>query len=130
LPFHGPIEIWTKWTSEALEVDSNKAIKTIKRRWLRKFDTTEAKLQEIPLGENEKPLDDKRQLPVLGCNVELTEVTIPTGEKWWTLGFEAFGTIGTVENDIRKVATMLAERLQSSFSGGLLASYPHWLMKL
>src|SRR5262249_49154880 len=38
-PFTGPVEIWAKWTSEALEVDSGTAVKTIKRRWLRKFST-------------------------------------------------------------------------------------------
>ena len=37
-PFAGPIEIWSKWTSETLELNS--VIIVEKLRWLRKFDTS------------------------------------------------------------------------------------------
>ena len=39
-PFTGPIEIWAKWTSEPLELQSTLTVSIKKRRWLRKFDTT------------------------------------------------------------------------------------------
>jgi hypothetical protein len=125
-PFTGPVELWVKWTSEPLELNSASMVTTEKRRWLRKFDTIVPLPQEIPLDAEEKPLD-KRQLPALGCNVELTQVSLLNGEVWWTLGFEAFGTIRTVENDLRAVATILVARRPPELGDGLLASYPAWL---
>ena len=59
--------------------------------------------------------------------MELTQVSLLNGEVWWTLGFEAFGTIRTVENDLRAVATILVARRPPELGDGLLASYPAWL---
>ncbi len=118
-PFVGPIELWAKWTSEPLELKAGSTIAINKLRWLRKFDTSGSSPREVPL--------DKTPLPALGCNVELTRITLPGGEIWWTLGFEAFGTIRTVENDLRATATVLAARGRLSLEGGVMASYPAWL---
>jgi hypothetical protein len=125
-PFEGPIELWTKWTSAQLALPSNSTISTEKQRWLRKFDTTGALPKEIPLDVKEQPLD-QGPLPARGCNIELTQVRLPDGELWWTLGFEAFGTIQTVERDLRAAATILAARQPPELTGGMLASYPAWL---
>jgi hypothetical protein len=125
-PFVGPIELWTKWMSEPLELNPHSTVATEKRRWLRKFDTTGPLPQEIPLNAEETPID-QRPLPTLGCNVELTQVTLPNGDTWWTFGFESFGTIQTIENDLRAAATMLVARRPPSLEQGLLASYPAWL---
>jgi hypothetical protein len=125
-PFAGPIELWTKWTSEPLALPSGALFAVEKRRWLRKFDTSLARPQEIPLDADEQPLD-KRPLPVLGCNVEFTQITLAGDSVWWTLGFESFGTIWTIANDLRAVATTLAVRQPPALGEGLLASYPAWL---
>lgn len=125
-PFVGPIEIWAKWTSEPLNLPEQALFKTKKLRWLRKFDTTKRGPEEIPLDSDEKP-SNGRALPMLGCNVELTQVTLSNEEVWWTLGFEAFGNIRTVENDLRATASILAERHPPEFEQGMVASYPSWL---
>jgi len=125
-PFVGPIELWTKWSSEPLELNAHSTVATEKRRWLRKFDTAGPSPQEIPLTAEEAPID-QRPLPTLGCNVELTQVTLPNRDIWWTFGFEAFGTLRTVENDLRAAATVLAARRPPGLGEGLLASYPTWL---
>jgi hypothetical protein len=125
-PFAGPIELWTKWTSEQLELDSKSTVATEKQRWLRKFDTALPWPQEIPLDEDEKPAA-QRPPPTLGCNVELTRVKLPQGDIWWTLGFEAFGRLRTVESDLQAVATILATRRPPPLGEGLLSSYPAWL---
>ena len=125
-PFAGPIELWTKWMSEPLELHSHSTVPIEKQRWLRKFDTTVRVPQERALDNEEKP-HDKRSLPALGCNVELTRVRLPNGDVWWTLGFEAFGTLRTVENDLQAVATVLAARQPPALGEGLQASYPAWL---
>jgi hypothetical protein len=40
-PFVGPIDLWTKWTSEVLELRSGWTLPIEKIRWLRKFDTAQ-----------------------------------------------------------------------------------------
>ncbi len=125
-PFLGPIEIWTKWTCEALELPPALTVTIRKERWLRKFDTALTSPEEIALDHNEQPLELKRPLPVLGCNAEVTKVDLQ-GATWWTLGLESFGTIGTVENSLRAVATLLAARRPPDLGMGQLASYPAWL---
>src|SRR6266446_9094261 len=72
-PFVGPIELWTKWTSEVLELKSGWTVPIEKIRWLRKFDTAKQVPEEIPLDSTEKPLGNPT-LPALGCNVELTQI--------------------------------------------------------
>src|SRR5205823_2020054 len=91
-PFSGDMEIWTKWTTESLELPSQSLVAVEKLRWLRKFDTSTQNLREIPLDADEQPLDQKR-LPAIGCNVELTRVRVSGKGDWWTFGFESFGTI-------------------------------------
>ena len=126
--FAGPIEIWTKWTVKGLELDTNSLIITEKKRWLRKFDTTaENSLVEIELNDKEKP-SDGRDLPSRGCNVELTLIRVPDlTDFWWTFCFESFGTVLTVENDLRAVAAKLSSRRPPPLNAGLQASYPVWL---
>lgn len=126
-PFVGPVEIWAKWSSEALEVPCDRTVKTIKRRWLRKFDTAGPFPVEVALTEKELPVDSHRPLPVRGCNVEVTEVTVTPGGNWWTLGFEAFGSMATIGNDLRRVTEALADTRPPDLTGGLIASYPLWL---
>jgi hypothetical protein len=125
-PFTGPIEIWTKWVAESLELNLDSTIATDKQRWLRKFDTTQEIREEIPLDQQERPIDN-RPLPALGCNVEFTKVTFPKGNVWWTLGFEAFGHLQTVERDLRFIAEKLAARRPPALGHALPASYPAWL---
>jgi hypothetical protein len=125
-PFAGPIELWSKWTSEVLELASDRTVPIEKVRWLRKFDTAKQVPEEIPLDSKEKPLG-KRVLPEIGCNVELTRITLRDDEVWWTLGFESFGTFQTLGKDLCAVAATLAARQPPQIGTGLLASYPSWL---
>ncbi len=55
-PFAGPIELWAKWTSEVLQLNSVPTISTEKQRWLRTFDTSMITPVEIPLDSDEQPL--------------------------------------------------------------------------
>jgi hypothetical protein len=127
-PFAGPIEIWTKWSAAALTLDPTRTIETRKRRWLRKFDTTGATPREIPLNRKERPADEKVTLPELGCNVELTHVSVAS-EVWWTFAFEAFGKLTTTQDDLRAVAGVLAGRNPPSMGTPMVASYPAWLQQ-
>jgi hypothetical protein len=115
------IQLWCKWRS-ALVPDRLGFI-TDKRRWLRKFVAADD-VREIALGPNEKTLDGSA-LPISGCNVELTRVTIEREAKvWWTLGFEAFGDLSEVAAELRKVMV----QLQPPVPGGSLElSYPAWI---
>jgi hypothetical protein len=125
-PFAGDVELWAKWTSEPLDLRPFATISTTKQRWLRKFNTDVSTTREIALDTEEKPLGQER-LPDTGCNVELTEVTIPSGAVWWTLGFEAFGMLETVSKSLEATAKVLAARKPPQLGQALLASYPAWL---
>jgi hypothetical protein len=125
-PFSGPIELWAKWRSATLELDPGAIISTEKQRWMRKFETGGAEPFEIALDSSEKPVST-RPLPEFGCNAEFTRVSVGQ-ERWWTFGFESFGTLSTVEDDLHAVAAVLADRHPPpSVGGGLVASYPTWL---
>lgn len=126
-PFAGPIEIWSKWSTQSLHVQD--VVSTEKLRWLRKFDTGGDTPAEVPLGSDEKPVDKDRPLPERGCNVELTRVTC-AGKVWWTLGFESFGALQDVENSLRATATLLGTRRPPVLGDDALrASYPAWLAR-
>lgn len=125
-PFVGPIELWTKWSSEVLDLGSGSTIRIEKIRWLRRFDTGKQPPEEIPLDSKEKALAGQDFLE-FGCNVELTRIKLPNSEIWWTLGFESWGTIQTLDEALRAVAMTLAARQPPRLETGFLASYPAWL---
>jgi hypothetical protein len=68
-PFTGPVEIWTKWPSNALSLTGASLVLVNKRRWLRKFDNAGAEVREMALGAQEL-LINEHQLPDEGCNVD------------------------------------------------------------
>lgn len=127
-PFEGTIELWCKWASLPLELKPDSTIRIRKRRLLRKFDTRGSAPHEIELAENERPKDPTAPLPDQGCNVELTRIHIPANDQiWWTLGFESFGSLDTVEKSLQSVAATLTARQRPELDGGSRASYPVWL---
>jgi len=128
-PFVGPIEIWAKWSSDAVQIPENAMIKVGKRRWLRKFATDTGQPHEIELDEREAPLD-AQPLPTNGCNVELTLIHVGPEQLWWSLGFEAFGSLSRVQASLEAAATALVQRRPPSLEAGVLASYPVWLSSL
>ena len=126
-PFAGSVELWTKVSSSALELEPGLLVRIHKRRWLRRFDTGTNPPDELALGADEKPVSD-RPLPGEGCNVELTKVTVCDREEtWWTLGLEAFGTLARIESSLAATAALLARRNPPPLAGGIVASYPAWL---
>jgi hypothetical protein len=129
-PFAGPIEVWCKWAFPQMDIGVAQTCWVMKTRWVRKFDARGLVPVEIPLGPDEWPLNglSRQDLPVRGCNVELTEVHLEDGERWATLCLESFGELGTVKDDLRVVAASLAGRGPlPDLGGGQLLSYPRWL---
>jgi hypothetical protein len=127
-PFVGPIEIWCKWQSLGLVINDLPIVRVRKVRWLRKFETNGRKPTEIPLTEDENPRD-RRPLPEFGCNVELTRIELRSGQVWWTLGFESFGDLRSVEQGLRNTLSVIASRGAPPLCSGELLSYPAWLSK-
>jgi len=128
-PFNGHIEVWGKWASTPLNLDSQTLLIVEKQRWLRKFDTCGIKSREIPLDSFEQPCEFEK-LPAEGCNVEFTRIRLPKGQGWFTFGFEAFGSSKTVESSLCVVAELLNERKPPKITNAFLASYPKWLASL
>jgi len=128
VPFLGLIEIWCKWQLLTVALSGLPTVPTRKLRWLRKFDTSGEEPSEIPLGEDETPVDG-RALPGLGCNVELTRVELRGEQVWWTLGFEAFGELPSVERSLRNTLSIMATRQPPPLGTGELLNYPAWLSR-
>jgi hypothetical protein len=114
-PFDSPIELWTKWASDVLSLTHAPLILVRKRRWLRKFDTIGVEVT--------RDADPPRQ----GCTAEYTEVSAQGSPAWATLGFEAFGSIETLADSVRRAAGRMAERKPPAVGPGWRASYPAWL---
>ncbi len=132
-PFSAPIQLWCKWTVLGIDLGQARRCRVSKTRWLRKFDTSGHPPVEVPLGLDEMPLEHTNGLdmPVRGCNVELTEVRLDDGRVWWTFCFEAYGDMGTVIKDIRSTSDILSMRGPApDLSSGSLFSYPMWLVQL
>ena len=125
-PFDGAIEIWSKWWTVDIGLDAGRTVEVEKRRWVRAFDSTGPKPVEVSelvpawyLGTAE--------MPARGCNVEVTRVAGPEGEVWWTIGFEAYGALSTVVEDLVAVAGVMAVRRPPEMSDAVCQSYPAWL---
>jgi hypothetical protein len=112
-----PIELWAKWLSSALALDSAALIKVRKRRWMRKFRLVTGAAVECT-GSTEARTS--------GCDAELTLLAVD-GSAWWTFGLEAFGDLEQVENDLAVTVAVLADRNPPALPWGEAKSYPRWL---
>jgi hypothetical protein len=123
--FRGDIEIWAKWSSINLQLPDAAKLQVEKKRWLRKFDTSGQRPVEIVI-DNQK---DGSSSPEMGCNVEWTEVGCER-QRWWTLGFEAFGSDFKLERSLISVTTLLNQTNPPAVGQGIMKSYPSWLAHL
>src|SRR4051812_45723769 len=118
VPFPGPIEMWGEWISGGPDVAKAPQIVVGKRRWLRTVDTRGAVVSEVTGAHQAQ-----------GCTVEYTEVSVEEQYPWVTLGFEAFGPIGSLADNLRGGAASLASRTLPHVGAGWRASYPVWLQQ-
>jgi hypothetical protein len=119
-------QIWTKVSSIVLSLAGLPTIATRKRRWLRKYDTSNSTIREIVLGRDERPTSD--DWPDHGCNVEFTEVRLDQrSELWTTLGFEAFGGFESLEAGLALTLQYFNSRPLPDLGPGQAFSYPQWL---
>jgi hypothetical protein len=125
-PFDGRIQIWCKWTSAVLALDHLPRVAVHKTRWVRKYDTSGARLEEVALDSKEAPIDARSM--ERGCQVELADVRLESGGTWWSIGFESFGELATVEDSLRRTVVHLA-RTVPAFAPGYELSYPAWLSR-
>jgi hypothetical protein len=98
-----------------------------KTRWLRKYDTSGSTVRELELDADEQLLDSAAPLPERGCNLELVALTAGDDARWWTLGFEAFGPLDTVEQSLQRTIAHVAPIGREALAGGAELSYPDWL---
>lgn len=119
-----PAQIWCKWKAPILQAPS--VIITQKIRYMRKFGASLDAPTEIQLGRDEQALT--RELPDVGCNVELTTVRVHgRSGHWCTLCFEAFGGLDAAPAALARVIRIMAPL--PAFDGDFL-SYPAWLDSL
>lgn len=129
-PFVGRVQIWCKWTSDALTIDRLPTLSLQKTRWIRKYDTAGTVVTEVELDADERPRHAPQRRLDRGCQLEL--VTLRVGdrqERWSSLGFEAFGELDTLEDSLHRTIALLASDAPQVTLGAEL-SYPEWLATL
>jgi hypothetical protein len=126
-PFEGRAQIWSKWISNALTIDQMPRLVVHKTRWLRKFDTSGADVTEVELDAEERPRQSPDRMLECGCHFELVAIQVDE-RAWWTVGFEAFGPLDTVEESLARTVKRLAPA--PPVPPGLELSYPAWLARL
>jgi len=121
-------ELWCKWTSSDVLLNSTNVLVTKKLRWVRKLNTSGSVVLEVPLGTDEVPLDGCWVQE--GCNLTLTNVQIlGVAGQWWTFCFEAFGDLQSAPNNL-KAATNYASSAALPSPNGAFLSYPAWLSEV
>ena len=115
-----PVQLWAKWPSSALNIDGAALVCVQKRRWMRKFRAGTGVAVECT------GCDEPRNS---GCDAELTLLEV-NGLAWWTFGFEAFGELERVEEDLAVTVAALAGRNPPMLPRGEASSYPRWLASL
>ncbi len=129
-PFSGHVQIWSKWTSHALTIDHLPRIVVEKTRWLRKYDTSGPRVSEVPLDGDERPLQSPQRALARGCQFELVALRLADGGgAWWSLGFEAFGDLATIEESLQRTVASVAPSVPPLTDGREL-SYPAWLAEV
>ena len=134
------VQLWSKVTSNILTLPVGATVRrrTLKTRWLRKFDTANSVATEVELGAGPFGEDPTQGAsPNLGCNVEWTFVEVPgLVAKLWTFGLEAFAFAQTtpvhshLEAGLRKtLAVMRTNFVNPPILGEAWCeqSYPSWI---
>ena len=128
-PFEGRTQIWTKWLSRALTIEDLACVSVEKSRWLRKYDTSGSDVTEVALGPTADSVNAQRRSLAIGCQLELVTLAFTEDRTaWWSIGFEAFGRLDTIEPSLHRTLAHLAPSVPD-MKGGFALSYPEWLAR-
>jgi hypothetical protein len=126
-PLDARVQVWSKWTSASLTVDHLPRVAVRKTRWLRRYDTGGHGVAEVELDADEQPRHGPSLRLERGCHFELVSLRVGEPElTWWSMGFEAFGPLDTVEESLHQTVAHAASAAVMP-SRGLELSYPAWL---
>lgn len=121
-------QLWGKWSTKTATLQGVPTVRLQKLRWMRKFDTTGDAPREVRLNSEEKTLPPER-LPAEGCNFELTQVFLDSGEAWWSFCLESFAeNLERAVSSLGEVAKLAAPAAAFVESGEFL-SYPAWIAR-
>jgi hypothetical protein len=129
----GRVEQWLKWSFALAEKDdkgetiagpdisapAGSWLIVDKLRHLRKFEVKAGdKVEAVP----------KSSFPPQGCNLEITRL-VYSNRVWWSLGFESFGGLDTVEKNLDLVMNYIALDFPgvSMLKAEHSYAYPAWL---
>jgi len=123
----GLVEQWHKWGFELIQPGSDPAsILGASRSWIGV--KKDRRLYRYRVTDDQKvvavPTTD---YPVQGCHLELTRIGV--GDRgWWSLGFEAFGDLSTIQESLFLVARkVLAAGAPPVLEAKDSYGYPTWL---
>ncbi len=123
----GLVEQWHKWGFELTSVGSDPAsILGVSRSWIGV--KKERRLYRYRVTSDQKVVAvPATGYPVQGCQLELTRIGVEE-RTWWSLGFEAFGDVSTIEESLFVVARqVLAAGEPPALEAKESYGYPKWL---
>lgn len=109
-------QVWCKWSAESKVPSEWPQLSVAKTRWLRGFETAWDKAEADA---------EARQ----GCRLELTKLETANGDIWWTLGFEASGSLDHVVGHLTSSIGQSGITSEAVRDGHFL-SYPAWIEQL
>lgn len=124
LPGRGRLESWRKWS---FPYDAPDRTGAVPAGWI----NVRKRRRGIwfPFAVSQDPVPIPKPAAGTGCTVELTEARV-RDEPWWTVGFEAAGSVGQLRGALQHAADqMFARPLPSGvvFSLDNSRSYTQWL---
>jgi hypothetical protein len=124
----GIVERWEKW-SFPLDDDEAvaKMLKTYTESWL---GITKKRLMRILEFDDNGNIRHTTFEAVknIACGWELTELEIEgSPDKWWTMGFEAFGEVGDLDEPLIGVCEHVLKESPIKFNVRNSFSYPEWI---
>ncbi len=121
----GRIEQWVKW-SFVLQDQALPDLTKPTGSWVTVEKTRQLRKYEVTQNGAVNAVD--AYVPVAqGCNLELTSLVL-YDKVWWSLGFEAFGDLATVEASLAlTIKHVLADNQFPLLQAEDSFAYPHWL---
>lgn len=118
------VELWAKWPISGLDLCCARVVTIGKERRMRSFRPSCGGVGEVAPSTEELATD-----AASGCNVELTRISCPDRSSWWTLGFEAFGSLEEIEHLLAATLAEMNGRNPPLPTRGQACSYAAWLSK-
>ena len=127
----GAIEQWEKWSFPLDDTGAmHKMLDTYPESW--QGITKKRSIRILDFDEKNRIRNTSYEaLKETACGWELTELIIEgSPDKWWTMGFEAFGDIQKLKQTLLKVCDHVLKESPTGFNASNSFAYPEWIKSI